>query len=368
MMAATKKIKAAVLYKPNTPMKVEEVDLEEPQEGEIRVKIVAVGLCHTDLHAAEGIMPVPMPVVLGHEGAGIVDKVGRGVTTVKEGDHVVLAANGGFCGRCRQCALGMPILCEAFFPRLLEGTLPRGQRRLSKNGQELNHFCYQSSFAEYAIMDQESAIKIREDAPLDKVTVLSCGASTGIGSVINVAQVEAGASVAIFGCGGLGLSAIMAAKLVGAEKIIGVDVLENKLEAARDLGASHVINASKEDPVARIIELTGGGADYTFELVGNVNVVAQAIYAVRLGGKCICAGAVPGELTINVFALNTKTLIFPLLGFIRPTLDIPRYIDLYMEGKLPLDKLTTRTYRLSEINAAFEALKKGEVLRSVILP
>jgi Zn-dependent alcohol dehydrogenase len=360
------KIKAAILYQPKTPLKVEEVDLEEPQEGEIRVKITAIGLCHTDLRAIEGDLPVPMPVVLGHEGAGIVDKVGSGVTTVKLDDHVVLAP--AFCGRCRWCVTGMPILCEVFRPLRARGTLLRGQRRLRKNSQELSHLFSQGSFAEYVVVNQESAIKIREDAPLDKIASLACGASTGIGSVLNVARVEAGARVAIFGCGGLGLSAIMAAKLVGAGMIIGVDILENKLEAARDLGASHVINASKEDAVARILELTEGGADYTFEFVGNVSIIAEAINSVRPGGKCISAGAGPGQLSINTAVLLTKTVIFPMLGFIRPTFDVPRYVDLYMQGKLPLDRLVTRAYRLSEINDAIQAMENGEVLRSVIHP
>lgn len=365
-MVATQKIKAAVLYKYNTPFKVEEVELEAPQEGEIKVKIMAVGVCHTDVHAAEGHLPVPVPAVLGHEGAGIVEEVGKGVTTVKPGDHVVLTA--AFCGRCRQCATGLPIMCEVFSPLLFQGTLLRGERRLRKNGQKINHAFIQSSFAEYAIVNQEAAVKIREDAPLDKMALFACGASTGIGSVVNVARVEMGASVAIFGCGGLGISAVIAAKLIGAGKIICVDVSENKLKAARDCGASHVINPKKEDPVARIIELTGGGADYTFEFVGNVDVIAQALYAVRTGGKCISAGAAPGELKVNAQALLSKTITFPMIGGIYPTLHIPRWVDLYMQGKLPIDKLVTRTYPLSEINTAVEALKKGEALRSILLP
>jgi S-(hydroxymethyl)glutathione dehydrogenase/alcohol dehydrogenase len=365
-MFHTRKIRAAILYQPRTPLKIEEVDLEEPREGEVRVKIAAVGLCHTDLHAIQGDLPAPMPVVLGHEGAGIVDEVGSGVTTLQPGDHVILAP--ASCGRCRQCVTGMPVLCEVFRPLLFQGTLLGGQRRLKKNGKELNHFCLQSSFAEYAVVNQEGAIKIRHDAPLDKLTFLACGASTGIGSVINIARVGAGESVAIFGCGGLGLSAIMAAKLVGAGKIIGVDMLGNKLEAARDLGASHVINSSKEDAVARIIELTEGGADYSFEFVGDEDVVPQAVNAVRPGGKCIIAGATHGTLKIEARALGSRTLIGSRLGFIRPAFDIPRYVGLYMEGNLPLDRLVTRTYSLNEINDAIDDLEKGKVLRGVILP
>jgi Zn-dependent alcohol dehydrogenase len=365
-MPDNQKIKAAVLYAANAPFKFEEIELEDPGPGEIKVKIEAVGLCHTDLHAAEGGMPIPLPIVLGHEGAGIVEKIGSGVNQVKPGDHVVLAS--GFCGRCSQCARGMPVLCEVFRPVLFKGTLLGGQRRLKKDGQWLNHFGAQSSFAEYAVVNQETAIKIRPDAPLDKVALFACGASTGISSVLNAAQVMPGASVAIFGCGGLGLSAVMAARLVGAGKIIAVDIAENKLESARDLGATHGINSTKEDPVKRIIELTGGGVDYSFEFVGNVSVITQALVAVRSGGKCISSGAVPGNLNINAMALLTKTIIFPMMGFMRQAVDIPRFIDLYMDGKLPLDKLISRTYPLSEINAASTALRKGELLRGMLIP
>lgn len=365
-MASKQKIKAAILYETNTPLQIEEVDLDQPQEGEIRVKVMAVGLCHTDLHALEGDIPVPMPTVLGHEGAGIVDEIGKGVTTMKPGDHVILSF--GFCGKCRQCVAGMPILCEVFWPLLFQGTLLRGQRRLSKDGQALNHFCLQSSFAEYVVVNQETAITIRKDAPFDKVVSLACGASTGIGSVINVAKLEAGASVAIFGCGGLGLNAILAARMVGALKIIAVDILENKLDAAKDLGANDVINASKEDPVKRIVELTGSGADYTFEFVGNVNVITQAIQSVRLGGKTISVGAVPGQIRIEALDLLSKTIIFPMMGFIKPTIDIPRYVDLYMEGKLPLDKIISSKYGLKDINSAVEAIKNGEIVKAVICP
>ena len=276
------KIKAAILYEFQAPLNVEEVDLEPPQEGEVLVKLAGVGVCHADLDISKGSFPISMPVVLGHEGAGIVEQVGAGVTTVKPGDHVVLTGAAS-CGKCRNCVSGIPSLCEVFGPLLFKGTLPRGQKRLSKNGQDLNHIFMQSSFAEYAVVPQEAAIKVREDAPLDTIGFLGCGGMTGIGSVVNTARVEAGASVVIFGCGGVGMSALIAARLVGAGKLIAVDALDYKLSVAEELGASHTINATSENLVRHIKQITEGGADYAFAAVGRADAIAQAFDAVRPG-------------------------------------------------------------------------------------
>jgi aryl-alcohol dehydrogenase len=364
------KIKAAVLYDAQTPFRVEQVDLEEPQEGEVLVKLVGTGLCHTDLGVARSPNRLPMPMVLGHEGAGVVEEVGSGVTTVKPGDHVVLTAVAS-CGKCRQCVRGRPYLCEFFSPWWFSGMLPGCHRRLRKDGQELNHFFFQSSFAEYAVVPQEAAVRVREEAPLETIGLLGCGGLTGIGSVVNTARVEAGASVAIFGCGGVGMSAVMAAKLVGAGKIIAVDVLDKKLRLAEELGATHTINATREDVAESIRKLTIGGADYAIMATTNAVAAVQAIEAIGFGGTCVVIGAPPRETKVDLdfwAILMERTIKGCILGSSRATLDIPLYIDLYLVGRLPLDKLVTKRYPLTEINAAFESLEKGEEIKIIIMP
>ena len=364
------KIKAAVLYEAQTPLRVEEIDLEEPQEGEVLVKLVGTGLCHTDLGAAESHYRIPIPMVLGHEGAGVIEEVGPRVTTVKPGDHVVLTGDAS-CGKCRQCMQGRPYLCEFFTPWRVSGMLPGGQRRLRKDGQELNHFFFQSSFAEYAVVPQEAAIRVREEAPLETIGFLGCGGLTGIGSVVNTAGVKAGASIAIFGCGGVGMSAVMAAKLVGAGKIIAVDVFDKKLRLAEELGATHTINATREDVAEGIRKLTTGGADYTIIATGNAVAAAQAIDAIGFGGTCVVIGAPSRETKVDLdfsAILRERTIKGCIFGSSRATLDIPLYIDLYLSGRLPLDKMVTKRYPLTEINAAFESLKKGEEIKINIMP
>jgi len=285
-------MKAAVLYEVNKPLQVEEVTLDKPQDHEVLIKLMATGTCHSDLHFMKGDMPVPTPVVVGHEGAGIVEKVGPGVTTLKPGDHVVLMV-GFSCGKCYFCAGGRPTLCVENLPIQMMATLPGGGKRLRKGDQELHHLFGLACFAEYAVVHERSAVKIREDAPLEVVCVLGCGTSTGIGAVLNTAGLRAGESIVIYGCGGVGLGAVMAAKLAGAGMIIAVDKLDRKLEMAKELGADHLINASREDPKAKVMELTGAGADYALECIGNVDVMAQAFGSIHNGGKCIVVGMAP---------------------------------------------------------------------------
>jgi len=363
------KMKAAILFEPNTPLRVEEVELEGPQEGEVLIKLVGTGLCHTDVETAKGNLPALPPIVLGHEGAGIVEQVGTGVTTIKPGDHVVLTG-GASCGECRHCVMGRPILCETFRNLNFNGTLPQGQRRLSKNGQKLNHYFLQSSFAEYSVAPQEAAIKVGEDAPLDIVGFLGCGGITGLNSVIYAAQVKMGSSVAVYGCGTVGLCALMMAKLVGAGKIIAVDVRQSKLKLAEELGATDTINIAGGNASEQVKKLTFGGADYSFVAVGDVDVMAQVIGNLRPGGTCILLGAPPKGARMNIeplSLLSEKTIKGSSMGSGRPSLDIPLYVDLFMEGRLPLDKLVTRRYPLAEINTAFEALEAGEVVKAVIV-
>jgi S-(hydroxymethyl)glutathione dehydrogenase/alcohol dehydrogenase len=363
-------MKAAILYEINKPLVIEDIPIPQPRDNEVLVKIVATGVCHTDLHPIKGDLPVPLPIVLGHEGAGIVKKVGNGVKNLKEGDHVILPVM-PFCGACPSCHMGKPYLCLTTAPLLFAGTMVDGTKRLFReNGEELNHFFCQSSFAEYAVADFRGAVKIREDAPLDKVAVFGCGATTGIGSIVNTAKVEAGARIAIFGCGGVGLSAIMAARMVGAGLIIAVDITESKLKMAQEFGAHITINGSNENPVERILEITNGGVDYAFEFIGNVNVMEQAYNSSRPGGMTVIIGSAPAGAKLSIDPaglLYEKTIMGTIAGSFRAGIDIPRYVELYMQKKIDLDKLITNSFPLEEINQAFEVMKKGEVGRSVIV-
>ena len=363
-------MKAAVLVETNKPVEIVNVDLLEPQPNEVMVRITAVAVCHSDLSAQKGDLPVPTPAVLGHEGAGIVEKVGDGVTSLQVGDKVVLTTAGS-CGKCRYCWMGRPTLCEVFWERRRSGTMMDGTRRLRrKNGSELNHFFFSSCFAEYSVVHERTAIKVPSNSPLDKVCLFGCGATTGVGAVLNVANVREGSSVAIFGCGGLGLSALLAAKVAGAGNIICVDILDNKLAFARELGGDYSVNASKENPIKRIRELTGGGADYCLEFAGNVDAIAQAVEACRPGGKIVVSGAPPAGSRVNLDwmdLLQEKVLTGATQGASVPGVDIPRYIEMFMAGKLPVDKLVTRTLPLEKINEALGFLERGEPGRSVIV-
>jgi S-(hydroxymethyl)glutathione dehydrogenase/alcohol dehydrogenase len=334
----------------------------------VLVKVKATGVCHSDLHFMKGEMPAPMPVVPGHEGAGIVEKVGHGVTTLKPGDHVIMMVAFS-CGKCRYCVEGRPTMCVENLPIQMSATLPGGGKRLHKGDQELHHLFGLASFAEYVVVHERSCVKIREDAPFDVVCLLGCGTTTGIGAATNTTGIKPGENIVIYGCGGVGLSAVMGAKLAGAGKIVAVDTLDRKLEKARELGADYVINASQEDPVAKVMEVTGGGADYAVECIGKAEVTMQAFGSIRGGGKCVVAGMAPLGSMISIASfefLLGKTITGTVQGDIRAFVDVPRYVDLYMDGKLPIDKLVTKNYSLEQINDAFEALEKGEVIRSVI--
>ncbi len=361
-------MKAAVLYENNKPVKVEDVVLDEPQNQEVLVRMVATGVCHTDLHFVKGEMPQPLPVVLGHEGAGVVEKVGTNVSTLQPGDHVVLMVAYS-CGKCRYCVCGQPAMCPEWLGYHMMGTLPDATKRLHRNGEDLNHFFSQSSFAEYAVVHERSAIKIRKDAPLETMCLLGCGTTTGIGSVLNTAGLRAGDSIVIYGCGGVGLSAVIAANLGGAGKLIAVDTNDIKLEKAKELGADYVINPTQEDPPQRVMEITNGGADHAIECIGNTNVMAQAFASIHAGGKCVIAGMAPMGAMVSTapfeFLLG-KTITGSVQGHIRAAVDVPKYADLYMAGKLPIDKLVSKYYALEQINEAFGALEKGEIIRGVV--
>lgn len=362
-------MKAAVCYEANTPLKLEDVTLDEPQVNEVLVKLVACGVCHSDLHFMKGEMYCAMPVVVGHEGAGIVEKVGPGVTTVQPGDHVIMMVSFS-CGKCRFCVEGQPTLCVEQMPVMSGGVLPIScGMRLHKGDQALHHLFGLACFAEHAVVHERSCVKIRDDAPLDKICLLGCGVATGIGAAINTAGVRPGESIAVWGAGGVGLSAVMGAKLAGAGKIIAIARNPKKLQLAKELGADVVINAAQEDPVAKVMELTGGGVDYAVESAGKVEVMQQAYASIHGGGKCVVAGMAPLGTMVSIASyefLLGKTMTGSVQGGIRPQVDIPRYIDMFMDGKLPFDRLISKTYKLDQVNEAFEALERGEVIRSVV--
>lgn len=370
---------AAVLYemgKPlpyagSQPLVVEEVELAGPGPGEVLVEVAAAGVCHSDLSVVDGSRPRPMPMILGHEAAGIVQEVGPGVADLRPGDHVVFSWMPS-CGRCLYCATGRPALCENGIRANLAGSLLNGHRRFrNARGRELHHHLGVSGFSHHTVAVQESLVKIPEDAPLEKAALLGCAVLTGVGAVVNTARVAAGMAVAVFGLGGVGLSAVMGARLVGAYPLVAVDVLASKLELALRLGASHVVDASREDPVRAVQEITGGGAHYTFDAVGHARGLRQAYDACRRGGVTVAIGLPPASQRFSVSAVgivnDERTVQGSYMGSAVPRRDIPRFLALYQAGLLPLELLISRALPLSRINEAFDALTKGEAVRQLIV-
>lgn len=361
-------MRAAVLYGWNEPFKVEEVELEAPRQGEVRVKLAASGVCHSDLSIQRGILPMPPPRIIGHEGAGIVEAVGPGVTSVAPGDHVILCWMYP-CGHCVECGRGRPAHCPTALGAMMTGGGADGSTRFKVRGQDMPHWV--GSFAEATVVPETACVKIRPDAPLDKACLVGCGVMTGVGAVLNTAQVEPGASVAVFGAGGVGLNAIQGAVLAGAEKIIAVDLLDAKLKLAREFGATHTVNGSSGNAEGEIRGLTGGrGVDYAFEVIGSPKVIAQAFACLARGGKVVVVGAPPfgSEVTLPAFpfSMEEKSVIGCFYGTPRFHYDMPRIIDLYMAGRLKLDQLVTKKFPLTDINEALEALEQGTVARGVI--
>jgi S-(hydroxymethyl)glutathione dehydrogenase/alcohol dehydrogenase len=360
--------KAAVLYATKKPVVVEDVELMEPAAHEVLVKWAANGVCHSDLHVITGDYPHPLPVVLGHEAAGVVQRVGPGVESVKPGDHVCSSYIPS-CGTCWYCIGGQPTMCALRDkPRwfMLDGTT-----RLKKNGQDLHHFLQVAGYATHAVLPEVSVIPIRKDAPLDVVCLVSCGVLAGAGPVFNRAKVPPGASVAVWGCGGVGLNTIQMARLLGAGKIIAVDVVKQKLAWAEEFGATHLVDASTEDPVARVQALSGrGGVDYAFEIVGTQKTIEQALLATHRGGTCVVVGVSPAGTKISIdpgLLLQQRVLTGSSFGGGRQRTDVPMLIDLYMDGKYRLNEMITRRVPLEELNAAFDLMLAGEVKRSVVV-
>ena len=360
--------KAAVLYETNTPLAIEDVEVLEPGPREVRARWVANGVCHSDLHVITGDYPHPLPVILGHEAAGVIEKVGPGVESVKVGDHVCSSYIPS-CGKCWYCSTGQPTMCALRDkPRwfMLDGT-PRFRHK----GQDIHHFLQVSGYATHSVLPEESVISIRKDAPLDLACLVSCGVLAGAGPVFNRAKVPPGASVAVFGCGGVGLNTIQAARMVGAGKIIAVDINPQKLKWAEEFGATHVVDASKEDAVARVQAIGGmGGVDFSFEVVGTQKTVEQALASTHRGGMCVVVGVCPAGTRIAVdptMLLQQRVLTGSSFGGGHQRIDVPLLIDLFMDGKYQLKEMVTRRLPLSELNHAFDLMKQGEVKRSVIV-
>ena len=358
--------KAAVLYRVNEPMAVEEVDVDEPRAGEVMIKLGASGLCRSDYHVIVGEWAHPLPVILGHEAAGTVARIGPGVTSVKPGDPVIISFRPN-CGVCHYCTIGRPVLCTR---RGAPGRMWDGTSRFSKGGEPINHFATVSSFSEYTIIPENGAIPVRPEMPMDKAALIGCSVTTGVLAVFNTAKVEPGSNVVVIGTGGVGLNCIQGAKIAGAAKVIAVDMLDGRLEFAEQFGATHLVNAAKEDPVQAVRRLTGDGADFSFDAFGSAKTTRQAYDMIRPGAVCTIVGMAPDadEMAIPARALpaTEKTIKGSLYGSARPRVDMPKLVDLYLDGQLKLDELVTATYSLDEINDGFAALGRGEGARGVI--
>ncbi len=367
------KIKAAVLNAPNTPFSIETLDLAEPQVGEVRVKIVAAGVCHSDYHLLTGTTQHPLPVVCGHEGAGVVEAVGAGVSRVQVGDHVTLSWTPD-CGECYYCRKGKPNLCETYTEPIWAGTMLDGTTRVSRAGEPIYLYCGLGAFSEYVVVPEQSCVPIRKDIPLKVASLVGCAVATGVGAVIYTADVNPGETVVVFGCGGVGLNIIQGASLAGAKTIIAVDVNADKMPLAREFGATHTLisDGDNDSIIAQIRELTDGrGADYAFEAVGITGLQELSLAVVRPGGTAVFAGlSAMGSSTNLPGALLTreeKTVKGSYYGTVNPARDFPLFIDLYIAGKLNFESLISKEYRLEEINEAFEAMLTGSVARGVIV-
>lgn len=360
------KMKAAVLRKHNKPLSVEEVNLDSPKEKEVLVKTAYTALCHSDLSMMTGEVSFPMPLVVGHEASGVVEDVGPGVTTLNKGDHVV-ASWMLPCWQCPECKSGRPHICRMTGDLNSAGGLADKTSRLTDmDGNRLNHELLVSGFAEYMVLPEEGAIKIRDDLPLDQACFLGCCMPTGFGAVYNGAGVKPGESVAIWGMGGVGLNVVNGARLRNADPIIGVDINKDKETIAREFGVTHFIDNSKDNPVPIIHELTNGGADYCFEVIGDPGAITQAYWALGIGSKLITIGVTPTEalteLPLSFNPLHCKVIEGIIYGNIQPQRDIPKFANMIKSGDLPMNKLIGRKFKLEDINDAVEAMKNNSII------
>jgi S-(hydroxymethyl)glutathione dehydrogenase/alcohol dehydrogenase len=345
-------------------MRIEEIEIADPVDREVLVRTAASGVCHSDLHSIDrGTAPPPQPSVLGHEAAGIVEAVGPNVTEFKPGDHVI-ACLSFFCGKCDYCLVGRTNLCSDKPNRGAEAP-----PRLSKDGLPLTQAAGIGAYAEKMLVHENAIVKVRDDMPLDKAALISCGVMTGVGAAINRAKVAPGSSVAVIGVGGVGMSVVQGARIAGARQIIAVDLVDYKLERAREFGATHVVNAGRGDPVQAVRDLSGGGVDYSFEAIGFGATAAQAFEMLRDGGWATMLGVAETNATVTVPAAalrREKVLTGSSMGSNRFKVDMPHLVELYFGGKLMLDEMITKRFRLDQVDDAFQAMRDGEVVRSIL--
>jgi len=367
------KIRAAVAWEPKKPLSIEEIDIDKPREGEVLLRVVATGVCHTDAFTLSGDDPEgAFPCVLGHEGGCIVEECGPGVKNLKPGDHVIPLYIPE-CGECEYCHSTKSNLCQSIASTVWTGYMPDGTRRFSKNGKSIFHYMGCSTFAEYTVVPEIALAKVNPAAPLDKVCLLGCGVTTGIGAVLNTAKVEPGSTVAVFGLGGIGLSCIQGAVMAKAERIIGIDINPDKWEMAKSLGATDYINPNEVDGSlsAYIQEITNGGVDYSFEAIGNVHVMRDALECTHMGWGVSTVIGVAGsgqEISTRPFNLVVgRTWKGTAFGGVKGRTELPGYVERYMSGEIELDRMVTHTMPLEDINNAFDLMHKGESIRSVII-
>jgi S-(hydroxymethyl)glutathione dehydrogenase / alcohol dehydrogenase len=357
-------MKAAVLRAPGE-LTIEDIEIDTPMAHEVVVRTAAVGVCHSDLHFVEGLIPSPDPVVLGHEVSGVVEEVGDQVSYVRPGDRVV-ACLSVFCGECGFCLSGRPNLCQS--PAVRRG--PSDRPRLSAGGDPIQQFAELGAFAERLLVHERALVRIEPDLPLDVAALVSCGVLTGVGAVLNTARVEAGSTVAVIGAGGVGLCVIQGAVIAGASRIIAIDLLESKLRMAEAFGATDTVNGAEQDPVQAVLDLTGGGVEHAFEVIGKARTAEQAFECLGPGGTATIIGVLPPEAIIRIpgrLLLRDRKLQGCIMGGNRFRIDIPRYLDFWKQGRLKLEEMVSRRLRLEDVNLAFQAMKAGEVARSVLI-
>ncbi len=365
-------VRAAVAREAGKPLTIETVQLEGPKAGEVLVEIKATGICHTDEFTLSGADPEGIfPAILGHEGAGVVVDTGPGVTSVAKGDHVIPLYTPE-CRQCEYCTSGKTNLCQAIRETQGQGVMPDGTSRFSINGEKIFHYMGTSTFANYTVLPEIALAKIRPDAPFDKVCYIGCGVTTGLGAVMNTARVEAGANVVVFGLGGIGLNVIQGARMVGADRIVGVDMNNDKKALGEKFGMTHFVNPSEvgDDLVGHLVEITKGGADYSFECIGNVEVMRQALECCHKGwGVSVIIGVAPAgaEIATRPFQLVTgRVWKGTAFGGAKGRTDVPKIVDWYMDGKINIDDLITHTLPLDQINDGFDLMHSGESIRSVV--
>lgn len=365
-------MQAAVFTSPQHPVEIMEVTLAGPRAGEVRVKIAAAGVCHSDLHVKRGEWDAPAPLVMGHEGSGVVTELGEGVTSLAVGDHVVLSWVPP-CGECRYCKQGHEARCQKVATVVAPlGVLFDGTSRLSLDGESIHHYLGVSSYAEEVVVPASGAIKVRDDAPLDVIAVVGCAVATGVGAVLNTAAVEPGSTVAVIGCGGVGLNVVQGAKLAGAERIVAIDVLPEKTQMALQFGATDRIDGSNGDAVKQLFELIPDGVDYAFDAIGRTITTEQAIQMLGLGGAAVIVGLPPTGAKASfeplVLAEADQRILGSNYGSVRPAIDIPALVDKYMDGQLKLDPLISGRRPLAEAAQALEELESGAALRTLLIP